>query len=91
MKRMLVAFLALTLAVAGCETSAVVPSVPLKDRVVDHGNGIYYFPLRGGEFPVGLSQWREAHPELRIVAVAIDPNDGHFNYAKGYIVVTEPK
>jgi len=81
----------LTLTV-GCSDPAtnsanIVATQPTSAYVVDHGNGVYYLPMKDEDFAKGLSRFVGEHPDLEVVAIA---GNGERYGDSGYFVITRP-
>jgi hypothetical protein len=63
-----------------------VQQVQSVNKVVDYGNGVYYFPFLQSDFANELSAFIGQHPELELVAMTGNGNDlyganlGYFTY-----------
>lgn len=82
---------------AGCVNDPINPANVVNgnedgliSRVVDYGNGVYYFPMTNADFGNALSSFIEKHPELELVAVT-ENGTGFNGYDLGYFVVFQER
>lgn len=60
-------------------------------RVVDYGNGVYYFPWTGARFSQELSIFLAKHPKFKVVSITDDWSYlGTKPRVRGYFVVFQP-
>jgi hypothetical protein len=58
------------------------------NKIIDFGNGVYYFGYFRQDFGTKLSSFIQLHTELRMIAFAPDDRLGH-GYTSGYFVYFE--
>jgi len=83
-----------SLFVFGCGSAANKDNVTVASatpsRIVDYGNGVYYFPNAEADFSNTLSYFIEKHPELELVSMAGD-DTATSGFTCGYFVVFRGK
>ena len=89
MKKLLL--LAFVLVCVGCEDNTQFnPKGPIAaSKVMNYGNGIYYFPYKGRDFPQVLEAYSTDN-ELEIVSITGD-GTGPQGYDRGYYVIMKKK
>lgn len=101
MKKTLATLLVLvvvSLGAIGCGSNASDPKnvtssnpIVVTNRVVDYGNGVYYFTWRMKDFGNELSHFLKAHPDLEVTAMAGDDGNTAYGITVGYFVTFKPK